>query len=98
MDERQGHVSALVYLSASMFYAIGHLRRGGKEGVGQTLTATAPPNSRASSIPIAISIERPDAHLADGPTQDAAMAKLRPRTYAVLRTKSVSYIYLGGVT
>ena len=25
-----------------------------------------------------ISIERPDAHLADGPTQDVAMAKLRP--------------------
>ena len=52
MDERQGHVSALLRLSPSVFYAIGHLRRGGKTGVGQTLTATAPPSSRVSSLPI----------------------------------------------
>ena len=53
MGVRAAHVSALLlYLSESVFYATGHLRRGGKAGVGQTLTATAPPSSRASSLPI----------------------------------------------
>ena len=33
LDERQGHVSALLHLSASVFGAIGHLRRGGKQGL-----------------------------------------------------------------
>ena len=33
LDERQGHVSALLHLSASVFDAIGHLRRGGKQGL-----------------------------------------------------------------
>ena len=35
LDERQGHVSALLHLSASAFGAIGHLRRGGKQGLAR---------------------------------------------------------------
>ena len=53
LDERQGHVSALLHLSAPVFGAIGHLRRGGKQGLVKTLTATAPPSSpRVSALPI----------------------------------------------
>ena len=63
LDERQGHVSALLHFSASVFYAIGHLRRGGKAGVGQTLTAHSHCSAQFTSlITPNIPIEKPDAH------------------------------------
>ena len=77
LDERQGHVSALLHLSASVFGAIRHLRRGGKQG----LVRHSQPRCSAqftSLITPNISFERPEAHLADGPTQGVAMANHRP--------------------
>ena len=81
LDERQG-MSAHVFSSLHpCFTQSGTYDGVGKQELVRHLQPLLPPvhHARATNlITPNITIERPDAHLADGPTQDVAIAKHRP--------------------